>query len=51
MKTTDDLYEEVGIPCYYCEHAFSQLCIVKCIKLTLWYMVELAEDMILRGEY
>lgn len=53
MKTTDDLYEDVGIPCYYCKHAFTPQCTEssKCIDPTLWHMCDIAEDMILRGEY
>lgn len=51
MKTAEDIYDEIGIPCYYCEHAYSPLCIVKCIKPVLFHMVEIAEDMVLRGEY
>ncbi|HRR76961.1 MAG TPA: hypothetical protein P5191_09155 [Ruminococcus sp.] len=46
MKTVDDIYNEIGIPCYYCKHAFSELCI--CL---LANMVEIAADMVLRGEY
>lgn len=51
MKTVDDIYNEIGIPCYYCKHAFSELCICKCIKPLLDNMVEIAADMVLRGEY
>ncbi len=51
MKTSVDLYEDVGIPCYYCKHAFTPLCIDRCIDLTLYYMCKIAEDMILKGEY
>lgn len=50
MKTVDDIYEEIGIPCYYCKHAFTPQC-TDCADPTLWYMCDIAEDMILRGEY
>ena len=42
--------EDVGIPCYYCKYAFSPAC-MDCIDLTLCHMCDIAEDMILRGEY
>lgn len=51
MKTTVDLYEDVGIPCYYCKYAFTSECASKCIDTLLSKMCELAEDMILKGEY
>lgn len=50
MKTTVDVYNEVGIPCYYCKYAFSPCC-VNCIDPLLCSMCDIAEDMILRGEY
>lgn len=51
MKTVDDIYNEIGIPCYYCKNVFSVLCIVKCINPLLDNMVEIATDMVLRGDY
>ena len=51
MKTSVDLYEDVGIPCYYCKYAFTSERASKCIDTLLSKMCELAEDMILKGEY
>ena len=45
------IYNEIGIPCYYCEYAFTLFCKSKCINLILWYMCEIAENMILDGDY
>lgn len=51
MKTAKDIYNEIGIPCYYCKYAFTPLCAVRCIDLTLHYMCEIAENMVLDGDY
>lgn len=51
MKTIDDIYNEIGISCYYCEYAFTLFCKTECINPTLSYMCEIAENMILDGDY
>lgn len=51
MKTVDDLYEEIGIPCYYCKHAFTPQCTNCVTDSILWHMCNIADDMILKGEY
>lgn len=51
MKTIDDIYTEIGIPCYYCKYAFTSFCKTECINLTVWYMCEIAENIVLDGGY
>lgn len=51
MKTAKDIYDEIGIPCCYCKYAFTPPCAANCIDLTLHYMREIAENMVLDGEY
>ncbi|GEM_PF-2769804 len=51
MKTVEDIYKEIGIPCYYCKYAFSPECNGNCINPLLCYMCDIADDMVLKGEY
>lgn len=51
MKTAIDIYNEVGDPCYHCKYAYTSLCVNECVDPVLLYMCEIADDMILRGEY
>lgn len=51
MITIDDIYAEIGIPCFYCKYVFTDLCISECINLLLDNMIEIATDIVLRGDY
>lgn len=51
-KTCVDVYDEIGIPCYYCEYPFTPQCeMFGCLKPVLCSMCEIAENMVLDGEY
>lgn len=51
MKTAKDIYDEIGFPCYYCKYVFTDICNLFCSNPILSYMCDLADDMVLRGEY
>ena len=51
MKTIDDIYTCMGIPCDYCETAYSIFCHFLCDESVRIKMYNLSLDMLFTGLY
>ena len=51
MKTAKDILVEIDIPCYYCRYAFTYECDNECVNPLMQYAIQIAQDMVLGGEY